>query len=140
MRGSYVLGLFVVLAGCNGTQRYIGSETGGLFELAMTETTPAFLESEDGNIFIIEQTIPIPFREPTPEELAMMANPGVDTTPFGSMPFIRRHDIEVQIDWTLSNVDPVENAPSQATVIVNGINEFNEYVPGVRVVDDELII
>jgi hypothetical protein len=50
------------------------------------------------------------------------------------LPWIERGELEIQIDFTLSNLD---SADRDVDVIVNGANEFDEYVPGVLVVEDD---
>ncbi|MCC6874571.1 MAG: hypothetical protein IT378_09730 [Sandaracinaceae bacterium] len=151
MRATMTLGSAIGLlaGGCLDTQRYVTADgpgpdgvlgspddlRGGLWTVAMTEDTPPFFTSMDGDIFIIEQRVQIPFREPNETELMEMG----DITdiaapyPYGSRPFIRRDDVGIQIDWTISNIS---DEIVDATVTINGINEFHEYVPGVTIVED----
>jgi hypothetical protein len=57
-----------------------------------------------------------------------------DDLPYRRLPWVQRGDVEVEVDFSLTNLD---DETHQASVIVNGFNEFHEYVPGVIVVDDE---
>jgi hypothetical protein len=57
--------------------------------------------------------------------------------PYANLPFVRRGDIEVQIDYTLSNVSL--DTGVTAAIIVNGINEFHEYNPGVTIVNNRVL-
>jgi hypothetical protein len=50
---------------------------------------------------------------------------------------VEREDLGVQVDFVLYNLDDEER---QVAVIVNGFNEFHEYVPGVTVIDDEAVV
>ena len=127
----------LVATGCLQEQRFETPDTGGPWLFAIDSSTPAFFESEDGNLYLVEERVLIDFREPTEEELAEMGDVGDNQVPYASLPFVRRGDIEIQIDWTLSNLS---DQRVTAGVVVNGINEFHEYNPGVQVVDDELQI
>lgn len=122
---------------CLEEQRHIVPEGSGLWALAIDETTPAFLASDEGSLYLVEQHVSIPFREPTEEELAELGEVGDMEIPYPQLPWLRRGDIEIQIDWTLSNLS---DEPVIAAVVVNGFNEFHEYNPGARIVDDELLI
>jgi hypothetical protein len=51
------------------------------------------------------------------------------------MPWVERDDLAVSIDFTLYNLDDEDH---DVMVMLNGFNEFDEYVPGIRVVDDEV--
>ncbi len=118
-------------SGCIGEQRYITPDNSEIWMFAIDESTPAFAESMRGNIYIVEQRIEFDFREPTEAELLEMADIGGLMVPYASLPFVRRDDIEIQIDYTLSNVS---DSTITCAVTVNGINEFHEYNPGVEVV------
>jgi hypothetical protein len=132
------LAVFALLAtGCLEEQRYVTPEGGGPWALAIDEETPPFFESEDGNVYLVEQRIPIELREPTEDELAELGDVGDVQIPYPQLPWLQRGDLEIQIDWTLSNLS--EEAVT-TTLVVNGFNEFHEYAPGIQVVDDDLVI
>lgn len=128
-----------LLTGCLEEQRYVTPEEGGTWAIAIDEDTPAFFESEDGNVYLVEERIPIEFREPTDDDLALLEEQAaeVDPAPFGELPWLQRGDIEIQVDWTLSNLSDEAVTTSLA---INGFNQFHEYNPGIQVVDDELQI
>ena len=133
---SLTLVTLALATGCLSEQRFMAPEGGGPWVIAIEETTPAFFESEDGNLYMVEQRVEIDFREPTPEEAAELGNLAGMSVPWSTLPYVRRGDIEVQIDWTLSNVS---ESTLQTEIIVNGFNEFDEYNPGVQIVDDEVL-
>lgn len=137
LRAFCLIALASVLAtGCIQEQRFVSPDTGGVWQLAIDEMTPPFFESEDGNIYLVEQRIEIDFREPTVEELGELGDVGDLWIPYATLPFIRRGDIEIQIDYTLSNIS---DSTVTVAIIVNGFNEFHEYNPLVQVIDDEVI-
>lgn len=129
----------VLAGGCLDETRYVGpGEQGeGVWSFAIDETTPAFIEGDDGALYIVEERVEFDFREPTEDELMEMGEVGDLQVPYGTLPFVRRGDIEIQIDYTLSNIG---DSSVVAGIMVNGINEFHEYVPGAEIVDDELVV
>lgn len=136
-RGALAIALALALGGCLGEQRYIEPETGGPWVFAIDRDTPAFFMDDEISLFLVEERIEIPFREPTAEELAAQGDIGDAQIPYAQMPVMRRGDYELQLDFTLSNLS---DARITAGITVNGINEFHEYNPGVQVIDDELVI
>lgn len=141
MRTTHTIGLLgitlALASGCLTEQRYMAPEGGGAWAIAVQPDTPPFFESEDGNLYIVEQRVEFEFREPTAEEAAELGNVAGVNIPYPTLPYVRRDDIEVQVDWTLSNVS---DSTVTVSVTVNGINEFNEYNPGVQVIDEELVV
>jgi hypothetical protein len=53
------------------------------------------------------------------------------------MPWLARDALSLQVDFTLYNLD---DQAHDVTVTMNGFNEFDEYVPGINVVDDDVVI
>jgi hypothetical protein len=50
------------------------------------------------------------------------------------VPFVRRDDLDLSIEWTIKNLDP---EPGVARIQVNGANELFAYAPGAFVVDPD---
>lgn len=135
------LGLAAVLSGCIADQRFVTNELGeGPWLIPIDRDTPVFFESDDASLFLVEERVLFPFREPTDEETAEMGQVGDLQVPYASLPFVRRGDIEVQVDFTLSYLASEDAGPVAVTVRLNGINEFHEYDPQVAVVDDDLVV
>lgn len=124
--------LVACLHGCADERRFAGDQ---IHQVALTSDTPAAVETEDGAIFIVETRVELPVRPPTDTILSDLrsAADGFEV-PYNRLPWVMRGDIEVEIDFTLANLDEEER---EVAVIVNGFNEFHEYMPGVIVVDDE---
>lgn len=123
--------------GCDDARVYVGDEK--IYQVAMTSDTMAAIESEEGGaLFIVEQRADLPIIQPTNGELAdrtagLKAYPKL---PFPRLPWVERGDLEIQIDFSLHNLDDTSR---DVDVIVNGANEFNEYVPGVTIVEEDPI-
>jgi len=138
MRVVVVMVIAVVLlaasSGCTEERRYIGED--GFYQVALSESTTAAYESEDGALYIVEQRVELPLSVPPEtaiEDLRQGAE-GYMNLPFDRLPWVERGDLAIEVDFTLSNL---EDAERQVAVIVNGFNEFDEYMPGVTVIDEE---
>lgn len=133
MRMASLVGVgLLAVAGCS-DQQYIGE--GGFHTFAITEDTPPFVETEDGNLYLVEQRIELPLRTPTDAQMAELAT-GVEGLPWARRPWVERHDYELEIDWVILNLDDERRT---VALTFNGINEFHEYMPGFTVDEDEVI-
>jgi len=132
--GALALGcvLACMLGGCAQERRYVGD---GIYTLAITADTGAAFESEDGSLFIVETRIDFPIQQPAESVIDDLRSgaQGRDL-PFRRLPWVERGAVEAQIDFVISSLDDEER---DIGVIVNGYNEFHEYVPGVIEIDDE---
>ncbi len=122
------------LYGCTSDQEFEGA---GVYAFAMDENTPAIMESEmNGSIYWTEQRIDLPIMPPTDAQLAALASVPVGVTMWGRGPWVVRGDLPVELDVTVSNLelpDPMSpDASNRITLTLNGINEFDEYVPGIE--------
>lgn len=124
-----VLAGLVGLSGCASKQEYVGA---GTVAFAMTEETPPYFESMDGALYEVDSRIILPIMTPTDAEMAVLTASA--PTPFARMPWLERHDFDVQIEYTVSNL---EDEAVQIAVVLNGINEFNEYVPAATIIERE---
>jgi hypothetical protein len=125
------------LGACNDERRYIGDD--GLYQVALTENTAPAFEAEDDALYVVETRVELPVLVPTETSLAdlQQAVSGFPDLPFPRMPWVERGDLPIEVDFTLSNLD---DDTRQVAVIVNGFNEFDEYEPGVTVIDDEAVV
>jgi hypothetical protein len=126
----------LVLVGCDDSRVYVGEDK--IYQVAMTADTPAAIESMEGALYIVEQREDLPIKPPTNAELADRTSGAKQykNLPFPRLPWVERGDLEIQIDFSVSNLD---DAARDVDVIVNGANEFDEYVPGVTVVEEDPI-
>src|SRR4051794_23886876 len=91
------------LAACDDDRVYVGEDK--VYQVAMTADTPAAIESEEGALFIVEQRADLPIIPPTAAELAdrMSGVRAYKGLPFPRLPWVMRGELEIQIDFTLSN-------------------------------------
>lgn len=134
MRRTTALAL-VCLAGCSDIE-YVGDA--GFQSFAMTADTPPIAVGDESAVYLVEQTVELPIREPRPERFdALSVIPEGVTIPYARMPWVRRHDYEMQIDYTVINLD---DETRRVAIVLNGGNEFHEYFPGVITEDDEVVV
>jgi hypothetical protein len=93
--------------------------------VALTASTPAAFEDEDGNqFFVVERRFGLPLEVPSQANLDMLAG---DATPFPRFPWVEREDLELKVDYTLANLD---DTTLVAAITLDGENEFFAYAPG----------
>lgn len=134
MKISLITWCCLVAAACSAERRYVGDGTP--YQVALTPETPPALASEDGDLYIVETRVALPVRAPTRDELAQLQRDvsGYPGLPFPRLPWLERDDFGLQLDFTLSNLD---DQPHDIDIIINGANEFYEYVPRVIETDNE---
>ena len=129
-----VLAAVTLAPGCTDV-KYLGED--GFYAFAMTAATPAFEETDDNAVFIVEERVEFPIREPSAETLARLTAEGEALgLVWPRAPYVERDDYRLELDYVLINLDEVER---RVAVTVNGISEFTEYSPGVVIDDDRII-
>jgi hypothetical protein len=127
----------LLLVGCGDERTYVGEDK--IYQVALNADTMAAIETEEGgSLYIVETLAELPILRPSSAELADRVS-GVhayDHLPFPRLPWVERGELEIQIDFTLSNLD---DAKHDVDVTFNGANEFDEYVPGVQIVEEAAI-
>lgn len=126
--------ILLALTACSTEPQYIGD--GKLYQVALTADTMPALQTEEAALYIVETRAELQVREPTAAEMSKLTNAGDRARPFPRLPWVVRDDIPIQVDFTLSNLD---DAKHNITVIINGVNEFFEYVPRVLVDEEQAI-
>jgi hypothetical protein len=136
MRNWLLLGLCPLALACGDTRSYVGD--GKLYQVALTTSTAPAIQSKEGALYIVETHAELPIRQPTSAELATLRDGAKQfkMLPFPRLPWVERAELELQVDFTLSNLD---DKPHDAAVIINGANEFHEYVPGVSVTERSVL-
>jgi hypothetical protein len=119
-------------SGCIQEEAYVGDA--GFYSFAMTTETPAFVMAEENSLYILETRVEFPITPPDADELAELGMQA--PAPFPRMPWVTRYDLPIEVDVSVTNLMDEERSVG---VSVNGISEFNEYVPGFEIVDDEAV-
>lgn len=100
--------------------------------VALTETVPPIYDDGELTIYEARASLELPIIAPGDAALALLAAEPRD--PFERQPWITSDDVEVQVNWTLSNLDERERS---VWVMIDPHNEFGRYEPALVVSDDE---
>jgi hypothetical protein len=100
--------------------------------VAMNESVAAIYD--DGELVIYEVKAPfqLPIIAPGDSTREDLASQG--TEPYGAEPWVHNDQVEVQISWLISNLDPETH---NVELVIDPWNEFGRYWPGVTVIDEE---
>lgn len=121
------------LGGCAVQEEYTAP---GVIAFAMTADTPAFFESPDNSVYIVESRVELPVTDPGSAMAGLYSIPAGVTIPYERMPWAQQGNYSVEIDYTISNLS---DQTVTAAVIVNGFNEFHEYLPLVTIIEREAV-
>lgn len=136
MRASLTMAVLLI-GGCQSEATFVND---GTVSFALTDMTPPLIETDETALYIVEARIELPIRYPG-ETVLDVRRQGVDAyedLPFDRLPWVGRDDIAIEIDYTVANMDDMPHGI--VAVTINGINEFDEYVPGFTVDEDEVIV
>ena len=124
-RYSLLAVLALASAACIEEQRYdhVG-ET-----VLLTPATPvAYVTEDDDPVYRVDREFLLGITPPSAADLARLsAEAQGKMLPFPRLPWVARHDLELQLDYALTNNS--EQALT-ALITINGINEFVYYAPG----------
>src|SRR5262249_54383490 len=93
----------------------------------MVSTDAPFYDDGDTQIYQSKRPISFPILTPTDAQKANLATP---VAPYARTPWITKHDVRVQISWTLSNLDTDYH---NIEILIDPWNEFARYVPAINV-------
>lgn len=102
--------------------------------VALTEGAAPVYDDGELTIYEARAALMLPILAPSDEELAALWQQTPD--PFERAPWITSRDVRVQVNWTLSNLDPDRHS---IWVMVDPWNEFGRYEPAIHVSDDEAV-
>lgn len=121
------IGLALTAIGCGDSD-----ETQTMNAVALGMTSDMAASYDDGELTMFEVKLPVQLRisRPTQEERQALHQDNV--APYGRSPWITTDDVEVQVSWTLTNLDPDAHA---VEILVDPWNEFGRYWPGLALVD-----
>jgi hypothetical protein len=130
--------LLLLVGGCHMDHRYVSPPDGPVWRLALAADTAPFFSGEGVTLFLIEAPIELPLRAPTDAQLAALSTPDArGLGPYPRRPWVERGDYEITLELVLTNLS---DQRTNVAVVLNGINEFHEYVPGVNVIGDDVVI
>ena len=89
---------------------------------------------DDGEMEIYEVKKGIAFPILAPTDATRRELNALDVNPYGRQPWVTTDDIEVQVTWTISNLDNEEHV---VELLVDPWNEFGRYYPGMQLTDPD---
>jgi hypothetical protein len=102
--------------------------------VALADTVPPVYDDGELTIYEAKTSLMLPIVAPSDAELtALGAEP---SDPFDREPWVTSDDIELQVTWTLSNLDAVDRS---VWVMLDPYNEFGRYEPAIIMTDDEAV-
>ena len=95
---------------------------------------PPIYDDGEMQIFEVKKGTAFPILAPTDVTRGELNQ--IDVEPYGRRPWVTTDDIDVQVTWTLSNLDDEEHV---VELLVDPWNEFGRYYPGMQLTnaDDE---
>jgi|KBSSwiStaDraftv2_1062776.scaffolds.fasta_scaffold628761_1 hypothetical protein len=91
-------------------------------------------DDDELTIYEAKTSLMLPIIAPRPAQLQALSDAASD--PFERLPWVGRNDVHVQVNWTLSNLDP---GPHAVWVMLDPWNEFGRYEPAVHMDGEEAV-
>lgn len=102
--------------------------------VALSESVPPIYDDGELTIYEAKTALELPIIAPSDAVLEQLwAQP---SDPFERRPWVTSDDVEVQVNWTLSNLDESDH---NVWVMIDPHNEFGRYEPAIVVTDDEAV-
>src|SRR5579883_1074037 len=118
----------LTVAACNNGA---GDQTQGPIAVGMTSNMMSSYNDGLTAMYEVQTPVRLPVRPPTGQEASAAAPAG---TPYPHAPFLTAADEQIEVHYTLSNVDDQEQA---VWLLIYPWNEFARWKPGITVVNDE---
>jgi hypothetical protein len=100
--------------------------------LGMTNTIAPYYQDPNITLYEVQTPVQLPIRHPSDVELNALAPQS--QPPYPRYPFLLNTDIRVEIQFTLSNLDPQQHVTE---LLLDPWNEFVQYAPGVQKISAE---
>lgn len=125
-----VLGLGLLAALSIGCDSQDHQESLPIIQVGMTKDVAPIYDDGEVRIFEVKKGISFPILAPTDATRGELNKLAVE--PYGRQPWVTTDDIDVQVTWTISNLDDEEHV---VELLVDPWNEFGRYFPGLQLTD-----
>lgn len=98
-----------------------------LLQVGMTKAVEPFYDDGELLIYEVKKGIAFPILAPSDQVRDALNEQQVE--PYGRQPWLTTEDLEVQVTWTISNLDDEEHI---VEMLVDPWNEFGRYYPGLQ--------
>jgi hypothetical protein len=119
--------LAALTAGCEDTAH---EESLPVLQVGMTKTVAPIYDDGELAIYEVKKGTAFPILAPSDMARSMLNDTPVE--PYGRKPWLTTKDVEVQVTWTISNLDDEEHV---VELLVDPWNEFGRYYPGLQLTD-----
>lgn len=116
-------------AGCSGNER---EESLPIVQVGMTDAVDAMYDDGELEMYEVKKGIAFPILAPDDATRGQLNDRA--TEPYGAYPWVTTHDIDVQVNFTLSNLDDEDHV---VEMLIDPWNEFGRYYPGLQLTDAE---
>jgi hypothetical protein len=103
-----------------------------ILQVGMTKQVAPIYDDGEMQIFEVKKGLQFPILQPDENTRRQLNQDKVD--PYGRRPWITVDDVEVQVSWTISNLDDEEHV---VEMLVDPWNEFGRYYPGLQLTDPD---
>lgn len=114
-------------AGC-GDQAH--EESLPVVQVGMTKEVEPIYDDEELRIYEVKKGVPFPILAPNANARGELNQQQLE--PYGRRPWLTIDDLQVQVTWTISNLDEEDHV---VEMLVDPWNEFGRYYPGLRLTD-----
>jgi hypothetical protein len=126
----YGLGILAALsAGCSNEDH---QESLPIIQVGMTKDVAPIYDDGEMQIYEVKKGISFPILAPTDATRGELNK--IDAEPYGRQPWVTSNDIDVQVTWTISNLDDDQHV---VEMLVDPWNEFGRYYPGLQLTDPD---
>jgi hypothetical protein len=120
-----------IVAGCNNDSS--NQQTAPL-SLGMTSTITPYYSDPNLTIYEVQKPVALPVRRPGPGQ---MSGAPPANTPYTHAPYLLASDEQVEVHYTISNLDDQDYS---VFLLVDPWNEFVRWNPGITVVNDDITL
>ena len=112
---------------CSGQEH---EETLPIFQVGMTKQVAPIYDDGELTIYEVKKGLAFPILAPGNTRRQQLAETPME--PYGREPWLTTEDLDVQVTWTISNLDEEEHV---VQLLVDPWNEFGRYYPGLQLTD-----
>ena len=125
---TFCAGLLLLL--CIGCGDQDHEETLPIVQVGMTKDVAPIYDDDQTQIYEVKKGVAFPILAPSSNARGELNNQPMD--PYGRLPWLTTEDVQVQVTWTISNLDEEEHV---VKMLVDPWNEFGRYYPGLQLTD-----
>jgi len=134
------LGVLAALSvGCSGEDHQeslptlqVGISCTHMVDGSCPSNVPAIYDDGEVQIYEVKKGLAFPILAPTDVTRRQLNK--IDVEPYGSQPWVTTDDIDVQVTWTISNLDDQQHV---VELLVDPWNEFGRYYPGLQLTNPD---